>query len=168
MEWQIGRTGKNWTGPEVLQKLNQLPGRLELVDGKLCFNEEERRTLLAGLLENVGMDEVLTLGDIQDWREALAARADSTDLATAHDGNSPPISHWNCREIASTQAAGETWFAVHEVYYANGLPRSRAEAPAAVEWSSEDGVDGGERRLEKLREALRKPVLRDQDFPSVT
>lgn len=29
--WNIGRAGLTWTGPEGLEKLDRLPGRLELV-----------------------------------------------------------------------------------------------------------------------------------------
>lgn len=74
-DWDIGRTGRLWTGPEGIAKLERLPGRLELLFGKLCFNDTERRTLLAGLLENIGLDEVVQLGALHDWQQAIAARA---------------------------------------------------------------------------------------------
>lgn len=164
MDWNIGRKGQGWTGAEGLRKLDLMPGRLELVHGKLCFDEAERRTLLAGLLENVGIDEVLGFGDIRDWREAIAARMHSENSVSADVAQPTPSSHWNCRVIASEHDDGETWFEVHEVYYVNGLPRSRAETPSSICWSSEDGTDGGERRLEQLREALRKPPLTDADL----
>lgn len=62
-DWDIGRQGRRWTGPEGLPKLERLPGRLELVHGKLCFDEVERRNLLVGLMENMGLDEVVQFGN---------------------------------------------------------------------------------------------------------
>lgn len=75
MEWDIGRAGRQWTGKDGLAKLDRLPGRLELLDGKLCASEAERSELLAGLLENLGLDVVVQFGRMDDWQQAIAARA---------------------------------------------------------------------------------------------
>ena len=44
-----------------------------MVDGKL-FNTDEQRLLMLGmLLENLGADAAVRLGDPQVWRDAVAA-----------------------------------------------------------------------------------------------
>ena len=48
------------------------PERIEMIDGKLLADEDERLTLLALLLENVGADAAVRLGDPRVWREAVA------------------------------------------------------------------------------------------------
>ena len=166
MDWNIGREGRDWLGAEGLAKLERLPGRLELVRGKLCFDESERRDLLAGLLENIGLDEVVRLADLQHWQQALEARAEAVSASLTTDATDTPKKHWNCRVIEFPQPEDETSYEVHEVYYEHGRPIAYSTSPATVGWSSEDGPEAGLRRLEKLREALRKPNLKESDFKS--
>jgi hypothetical protein len=161
--WNIGRTGRTWTGPEGLEKLDRLPGRLEMVRGRLCLSEAERLTLLAGLLENIGLDEVVKLGQLQDWQEAIAARANASPEPPAPGPSPTPASHWNCRVI-EFPSDEETWFAVHEVYYEYGVPVAYSESPAEAGWTDGDGPEAGLHRLEKFRDALKKPVLKFADF----
>ena len=49
------------------------PEKIEMVGGKLLAGEDERLTLLALLLENLGVDKAVRLGDPAMWREAVAA-----------------------------------------------------------------------------------------------
>lgn len=161
--WNIGRAGRTWTGPEGLEKLNRLPGRLEIVRGKLCLDEAQRLTLLAGLLENVGLDEVVKLGQLQDWQEAIAARANVSPEPPAPGPSPTPASHWNCRVI-EFPSDEETWFAVHEVYYEHGVPVAYSESPAAAGWTNDDGPEAALHRLEKFSDALKKPFLKRADF----
>jgi len=44
-----------------------------MIDGKLYWDDEERLTMLGLLLENVGIDKAIRLGDPRLWREAIAA-----------------------------------------------------------------------------------------------
>lgn len=161
--WRIGRQGQRWTGPEGVSKLERLPGRLELVHGKLCFSETERRTLLAGLLENMGLDEVVQLGSVEDWLQAIAARAATTSQPSAPETTEAPAKHWNCRVI-EFPSDEETWYAIHEVYYERGTPVAYSESPAVPGWTMDDGPRAGLNRLEKLKEALSKPILKTSDF----
>lgn len=161
--WNIGRAGRTWTGPEGLEKLDRLPGRLEMAHGKLCLTKAERLTLLAGLLENFGLDEVVKLGQLQDWQEAIAARANASPEPPAPGPSSTPASHWNCRVI-EFPSDEETWFAVHEVYYEYGVPVAYSKSPAEAGWTDDDGPEAGLHRLEKFSEALKKPVLKLADF----
>jgi len=48
------------------------PEKIEMVKGKLLSTEEDRETLLALLLENVGADRAVQLGDSEVWRAAVA------------------------------------------------------------------------------------------------
>jgi hypothetical protein len=41
--------------------------------GKLYWRDEDRLTMLALLLENLGADQAVRLGDPRVWREAVAA-----------------------------------------------------------------------------------------------
>jgi hypothetical protein len=75
--WNIRRKGRPW-GPEAVERLRLAPGKIEMVDGKLFWNNRQRLTLLALLLENVGMDAAVRLGDPRLWREAIDALEDSS------------------------------------------------------------------------------------------
>ena len=48
------------------------PEKIELIEGKLFWSEDDRLTMLALLLENVGIDKAVRLGNPQIWREAIA------------------------------------------------------------------------------------------------
>jgi hypothetical protein len=48
------------------------PEKIEMVEGKLLFSSKDRETLLALLLENVGADRAVRLGDPDVWRAAVA------------------------------------------------------------------------------------------------
>jgi hypothetical protein len=68
--WDIQRQGKRIN----VARLDLAPEKLELIDGQLYWSNEDRLTMLALLLENVGLDEVVKLAPIERWREALDAR----------------------------------------------------------------------------------------------
>lgn len=48
------------------------PAKIELIDGHLFWTEDDRLTMLGLLLENVGADKAVRLGDSKVWREAVA------------------------------------------------------------------------------------------------
>jgi len=77
MNWNIHREGRAWTEDEALPRLRLFPARAEMVDGKLFWSDEERITALALLLENVGIDEAVSLGDPELWREAISNLRDN-------------------------------------------------------------------------------------------
>lgn len=72
--WVIGREGRAW-GREAMSRYALTPEKIEMVGGKLLWSEDERLTLLALLLENVGVDRAVRLGDPAVWRAAVAALA---------------------------------------------------------------------------------------------
>ena len=49
-----------------------VPEKTEMTDGKLYWDDEDRLAMLGMLLENVGVDAAVRLGDPQVWRDAVA------------------------------------------------------------------------------------------------
>jgi hypothetical protein len=75
MEFNIRREGRKWTRDEVERKYHQLcPEKIELIEGKMFWTDEERLNMLALLLENVGMDAAVRLGDPALWKQAIDER----------------------------------------------------------------------------------------------
>jgi hypothetical protein len=71
--WNIQRHGRAWTRDEWEARREVTPEKIELIRGKLFWTDEDRLTMLALLLENVGVDRVIRLGSPDVWREAIAA-----------------------------------------------------------------------------------------------
>ena len=55
-----------------MQRYELTPEKIEMSEGKLLWDDEERLNLLALLLENVGADAAVRLGDPAVWRAAVA------------------------------------------------------------------------------------------------
>jgi hypothetical protein len=72
VEWDIRREGRAWSGDEWRVRREVTPEKIELIGGKLFWTDEDRLAMLALLLENVGVDQAVRLGDPQVWREAIA------------------------------------------------------------------------------------------------
>lgn len=70
--WDIQRDGRAW-GDEAMSRYQMTPEKTEMVGGRLYGTEEERLTMLALLLENVGADKAVRLGNSSIWRGAVAA-----------------------------------------------------------------------------------------------
>ncbi len=71
VRWNIGRTGRAWTAEEGLGRFELTPEKFEMAEGKLFWDDRQRLTLLALLLENVGVDQAVRLGDPEVWRAAI-------------------------------------------------------------------------------------------------
>ena len=63
--------GRAW-GPEGLSRYYMVPERIELIDGKLFWGEEERLTMFAHLPENEGVNQAVRIGNPGVWRAAVA------------------------------------------------------------------------------------------------
>lgn len=63
--WDIRRAGRAWQGEEGVE-------RIEMVRGRLFWSDEDRLTMLGLLLENVGIDAAVRLGDAREWKAAVA------------------------------------------------------------------------------------------------
>ena len=73
--WNVRQEGRAW-GAEGLSRYSLAPDSIELIKGKLFWNEDERLTMLALLLENVGADQAVRIGDPEVWRAAVAGLTD--------------------------------------------------------------------------------------------
>jgi hypothetical protein len=71
IDCDIRREGRAWNGDEVRSRYNLTPEKIELIQGKLFWSEEDRLNMLALLLENVGADKAVRLGSLDVWREAI-------------------------------------------------------------------------------------------------
>jgi hypothetical protein len=76
--WDIQRDGRAW-GDEAMSRYQMTPEKTEMVGGRLYGTEEERLTMLALLLENVGADRAVRLGNASTWRGAAAALNEEHD-----------------------------------------------------------------------------------------
>jgi hypothetical protein len=73
-EWDIRRGGRAWAREEFRQRTDLMPEKLEVWQGKLLWEDDERVQLLGLLLENLGADNAVRLGNIEIWRDAIATR----------------------------------------------------------------------------------------------
>lgn len=71
--WDIRREGRAWQGAEARRRWQMTPQKLEMLEGKLLSSDEERTRLLGLLLENMGADQAVRLGDPNVWIEAAEA-----------------------------------------------------------------------------------------------
>jgi hypothetical protein len=69
-DWHIGRLPHEW-GEKALSRLDFCPEKFEVIDGELLLSEEERVNLLGALLELVGTDRAVQLGDATVWRKSV-------------------------------------------------------------------------------------------------
>jgi hypothetical protein len=72
IEWDIRREGRRWSNEEFDQRIYQAPEKIEFVDG-IFASERERLNVLGILLENLGIDKVIRLGKLEDWKAAVEA-----------------------------------------------------------------------------------------------
>jgi hypothetical protein len=70
-EWDIRREGRVWSHDEFNRRSNQAPEKIEYTGGIFTY-EVERLTVLAMLLENLGIDKAVQLGRLDDWKTAIA------------------------------------------------------------------------------------------------
>jgi hypothetical protein len=73
VKWVIRREGRAWTADEAMPRYNLTPEKFEMYQGKLFWNDEDRLNMLGLMLENVGADQAVRLGDPAVWRAAVAA-----------------------------------------------------------------------------------------------
>ena len=74
--WDIRRAGRAWR-EEAHDRYQLTPDKFEMWQGKLFWTDQERLLLLGLLLENVGADAAVRLGDPKVWREAVSALDES-------------------------------------------------------------------------------------------
>ena len=72
IQWDIRREGRAWIGDEVMARYYLAPEKIELIRGKIFWDDEQRLRMLGLLLEQMGADAAVRLGDPQVWRDAVA------------------------------------------------------------------------------------------------
>ena len=72
--WDIRREGRRWSREETKAHYRLAPEKIELIDGMLFGTEADRIMMLGLLLENLGVDKAVRLGDPDIWRAAIAER----------------------------------------------------------------------------------------------
>ena len=60
-------------GKKFERRLYQAPEKVEFVGG-IFDSDRQRMTVLAMLLENLGIDRAVQLGKLKDWQAAVAER----------------------------------------------------------------------------------------------
>jgi hypothetical protein len=71
IHWDIRVEGRSWEQGEAMDRYSLTPEKLEMVDGKLLWSDQDREMLLGLLLENIGTDRAVRLGDPEVWRAAV-------------------------------------------------------------------------------------------------
>ena len=71
IQWDIRRQGRDWQGDEIMARYYLVPEKIELIRGRIFFDDEQRLRMLGLLLEQLGADAAVRLGDPQVWREAV-------------------------------------------------------------------------------------------------
>jgi hypothetical protein len=69
--WDIRRAARAWDDDEADGRWELTPEKFEMSEEKLFWEDEERLLLLGLLLENVGVDAAIRLGDPEVWRAAI-------------------------------------------------------------------------------------------------
>lgn len=70
-DWDIRRQGRRWTREEFDRRIYEAPEKIEFAGG-IFSSDDERITVLAMLLENLGIDRAVQLGNPADWKAAVA------------------------------------------------------------------------------------------------
>src|SRR5258706_14377391 len=69
-DWKIQRKGRQWVSGEAMKRYYMTPEKIEMIRGKLFWCERDRVKMLGLLLENIGADKAVRLGDPEVWRAA--------------------------------------------------------------------------------------------------
>jgi hypothetical protein len=69
--WEFEPRGHPWTKPR--ERYDLIPEiKFEMIEGKLFWDDETRLLVIGLLIENVGLEKVVKLGNPAAWRDAVA------------------------------------------------------------------------------------------------
>jgi hypothetical protein len=88
VEWDIRREGRAWSREEWATRRELTPEKIEMIRGQLFWSDEDRLTMLALLLENLGVDQAVRLGRARVWRDAIAQLDEAAGLAPPTESDS--------------------------------------------------------------------------------
>ena len=74
VDWDIRREGRAWGPGEARARFDLTPEKFEMINGRLFWSQRDRVLLLGLLLENVGVDQAIALGEPEVWRAAIRDR----------------------------------------------------------------------------------------------
>ena len=77
IEFDIRREGRSWHGEEFRDSYDAMPEKMEAIGGKLSWDDDQRLKDLGALLENLGIDRAVRLGDPKLWKAAVAELPDA-------------------------------------------------------------------------------------------
>lgn len=102
---------------------------------------------------------------IEAMHAAIAAGAVDSGVSepSPYTEQPAPESHWNYR-IMEFHEGGETWREFREVHYRHRRPEGYSAASASPFWYVDEGDEAATFTLDRMREALTKPILRPGDF----
>lgn len=70
VDWEFDLKGHAWTKPR--ERYDLIPEiKFEMIEGKLFWDDETRLLVIGLLIENVGLEKVVKLGNPEAWREAV-------------------------------------------------------------------------------------------------
>ena len=75
-KWDIRRKGRTWTHDEYMDRIYRAPVKIEFAGG-IFTSDRERLAVLAMLLENLGIEKAIRLGNPADWKAAVSKLKDS-------------------------------------------------------------------------------------------
>lgn len=70
-DWPVAREPKTFSGDEFFEMVDRFPARVDCCEGKVGANQSQRLLMLAMLIQCVGVDEVVKIGGIQNWIDAV-------------------------------------------------------------------------------------------------
>lgn len=72
VDWDFRAEGYSW-GKNTWERLKLIEEfKLEVIDGKLMFDDTMRLLLTGLLIENTSLDKLVQLGDPEAWKAAVA------------------------------------------------------------------------------------------------
>ena len=71
INWDFRSDGRAWSRDEIRSRYSLTPEKIELIEGKLFWTEEDRLNMLGLLLENIGIDKAVRMGNTEIWRQAI-------------------------------------------------------------------------------------------------
>lgn len=72
VDWNFQAEGYGW-GENTWERIKLIEEfKLEVIDGKLMWDDNMRLLLMGLLTENVGLDKLVQLGDPEAWKAAVA------------------------------------------------------------------------------------------------
>lgn len=72
LQWDIRSEGRAWHGDEFESRWMLIPEKFEASHGKIFWCDEDRINLLGLMLEQMGADRAVQLGDPEVWKAAVA------------------------------------------------------------------------------------------------